>query len=297
MTETSLVESIDSAGPTRLVLALAGVARRNPVVALAIVAAVGLIVLALFAPAIAPFDPAQQKLLFRLKAPGVRPEYLLGTDQLGRDILSRCLYGLRLTLALALFGAAIGLAIGTLVGMAAGLIGGLVDDLLSGLVDLVISIPFVLVALLLLALAGNSVGIMVFVLGLAYWAHFARLVRSQVIAARDLPYVEAARSAGAGPWRIALRHLLPNMVSPILVMFTLTMSNLILLESSLSFLGIGVQPPTATLGSMVGDGRDYIESAPWLIAAPGGLIVLLTLVVMLIGDALRDHFDARLETL
>jgi peptide/nickel transport system permease protein len=160
----------------------------------------------------------------------------------------------------------------------------------------VISIPFVLVALLMLALAGNSVGIMVFVLGLAYWAQFARLVRSQVIAARDLPYVEAARACGAGPWRIALRHLLPNLMSPILVMFTLTMSNLILLESSLSFLGIGIQPPTATLGSMVGDGRDYIESAPWLIAAPGALIVLVTLVVMLLGDALRDRLDARLES-
>jgi peptide/nickel transport system permease protein len=296
MTETTMVDPVGTGRLARAGLALIGAVRGNPVVALALTAAITLILLAVFAPAVAPFDPAQQKLLLRLKAPGVRPEYLLGTDQLGRDILSRSLFGLRLTLTLALFGALISLTIGTIVGMAAGLIGGLIDDLLMGVVDLVISIPFVLVALLVLALAGNTVGILVFVLGLAYWAQFARLVRSQVIAARDLPYIEAARSAGAGPWRIALRHLLPNMVSPILVMFTLTISNLILLESSLSFLGIGIQPPTASLGSMVGDGRDYIETAPWLAAAPGGLVVLVTLVVMLLGDALRDTFDVKLKT-
>jgi peptide/nickel transport system permease protein len=270
--------------------------RRNPIAALALVGAIALVLLAVLAPAIAPFDPAQQKLLFRLKAPSVRPDYLLGTDQLGRDILSRALYGLRLTLALSLTGAVIGLALGTAIGLVSGLVGGLIDDALTAIVDLMISVPFVLVALLVLALAGNSTGILIFVLGLAYWAHFARLVRSQVVAMRDLPYVEAARAAGAGPLRVALRHLLPNMVSPVLVMFTLTVSNLILLESSLSFLGIGVQPPTATLGSMVGDGRDYMESAPWLVAAPGGLIVAVTLVVMLLGDALRDAFDVKLRT-
>lgn len=296
MTETTLPAASAADSLARAIGATLTTVRRNPVIALALLAAVVLIAIAVFAPLIAPFDPTQQKLILRLKAPGVRPDYLLGTDQLGRDVLSRSLYGLRLTLALALSGAVVGLAVGTAVGMTAGLVGGLIDDLLSGFVDLVISIPFVLVALMLLALAGNSIGILIGVLGLAYWAQFARLVRSQVIAARDLPYVEAARAAGAGPWRLALKHLLPNILSPILVMFTLTISNLILLESSLSFLGIGVQPPTATLGSMVGEGRDYLESAPWLAAAPGGLIVAVTLVVMLLGDALRDRFDVKLRT-
>jgi len=170
-----------------------------------------------------------------------------------------------------------------------------VDTLLMGLADVKLSVPFTLVALLVIALAGTSTQVLLVVLGLAYWAHFARLVRGQVIALRDMPYVEAARAVGASPLRVALRHMIPNLVSPVVVMATLNFSNLILLESSLSFLGIGVQPPTATLGSMVGQGRDYMASAPWVVAAPALLIVIVALVAMLLGDYLRDRVDARLR--
>lgn len=283
----------------RLLRRLGDAARRDPIFVVATALAIALIGLALVAPLVAPFDPDQQKLLARLRPPvgfeGAREGYWLGTDQLGRDILSRTLHGLRLTLALALFGAVVGLMLGALVGTVAGLVGGLVDDLAMSLVDLKISLPFVLVALLVIALAGTDMLVLIVVLGLAYWAHFARLIRAQVLALRNLPYVEAARASGAGPFRIALVHMAPNIVSPVIVMFTLNISNLILLESSLSFLGLGVQPPTATLGSMVGQGRDYMASAPWVVAAPAIVIVLVALVVMLVGDALRDRFDVRLR--
>ena len=214
------------------------------------------------APWIAQFDPNQQKLLARLRPPvgfeRANPIYWLGTDQLGRDMLSRCLHGLRLSLALAFFGGLFGLVLGVSIGLLAGLARGPVDALLMGLADVKLSVPFTLVALLVIALAGTSTEVLLVVLGMAYWAHFARLVRGQVIALRDMPYVEAARAVGATPLRVALRHMIPNLVSPVVVMATLNFSNLILLESSLSFLGIGVQPPTATLGSMVGQGRDYM---------------------------------------
>lgn len=258
-----------------------------------------LIALALLAPLVAPFEPDQQRLLARLKPPigiaGASPLHWLGTDQLGRDLLSRCLHGLRLTLALALFGTLLGLAIGAALGLAAGLMRGWIDALIMGLVDIKMSLPFTLVALFVVALAGTDVAVLICVLGIAYWAHFARLIRAQVLSLREMPFVEAARAAGAGPWRIATVHMIPNLISPVVVMASLNFSNLILLESALSFLGLGVQPPTATLGSMVGQGRDYMASTPWIVAVPALVIVLVSLVAMLLGDALRDRLDPRLR--
>ena len=271
----------------------------NPLLLLAAILAIALIACAILAPMLAPVDPNAQKLLARLRPPigfdRADPRYWLGTDQLGRDLLSRCLFGLRLSLALAMFGTVLGLLIGVSVGMVAGLAGGLIDAMLMAVADIKLSMPFTLVALLVIALAGASISVLIAVLGLAYWAQFARLVRGQLLTLRELPYVEAARAVGATPFRVALRHMLPNLVGPVVVMATLTFSNVILLESALSFIGIGVQPPTATLGSMVGQGRDYMASAPWIVAAPALLIVAVSLVVMLLGDALRDRMDARLR--
>jgi peptide/nickel transport system permease protein len=157
-----------------------------------------------------------------------------------------------------------------------------------GVVNVSLSLPFTLVALFVVAVTGTDTTVLICVLGLAYWAHFARLVRAQVLALRALPYIEAVRAAGASTRRLAFTHMVPNIVSPVLVMATLNFSNLILLESSLSFLGLGVQPPTATLGSMVGQGRDYMASAPWVVAVPAIFIVLVALAVMLLGDFARD---------
>lgn len=271
----------------------------NALVAAAALLGLLLLALALLAPWVSPFEPDQQRLLARLKPPvglpGANPLHWLGTDQLGRDLLSRCLHGLRLTLALALFGTLLGLALGAALGLAAGLLRGWADALIMGLVDIMMSLPFTLVALFVVALAGTDVAVLICVLGIAYWAHFARLIRAQVLSLREMPFVEAARAAGAGPWRIATVHMIPNLISPVVVMASLNFSNLILLESALSFLGLGVQPPTATLGSMVGQGRDYMASAPWIVAVPALVIVLVSLVAMLLGDALRDRLDPRLR--
>ncbi len=268
-------------------------------VACAAALAAVLVILALAAPLIAPYDPATQTLLARLRPPigflGADPRHWLGTDQLGRDMLTRCLYGLRLSLFLSLSGTVIGLFLGTALGVAAAMGGRVADALIMGLVDVKLALPFTLVALVVIAVAGSGISVLVVVLGIAYWAHFARLVRAELMALRSLPFVEAARAVGASRTRLAMVHMLPNIVSPVVVMTTLNFSNLILLESSLSFIGLGVQPPTATLGSMVGLGRDYMASAPWIVAEPALLIFSVSLAVMLLGDFLCDRFNVRLR--
>ncbi|MBU1176421.1 MAG: ABC transporter permease [Alphaproteobacteria bacterium] len=271
----------------------------NWIVRLTALVGLVLVFLALAAPLVSPFDPNAQSLLSRLKPPlgfdGAKPGYLLGTDELGRDILSRCLYGLRLTLGVALLGAMIGLAIGGTLGLVAGLRRGLFDDLIMGLVDIQIAVPFTLIALLAVALFGGDLHVLVAVLGIAYWEQYARITRGEVLRLREMPFIEAAQASGASTARIALRHILPNIVSPLVVAFTVNISNIVLLESTLSFLGLGLRPPTATLGSMVGMGRDFMPSAPWIVAAPALLILLLTFVIQMLGDWLRDHTDVRLR--
>lgn len=272
----------------------------NGVQRVAMILALVLLVTALAAPLLAPFDPNAQSLMSRLRPPvgfeRAKLAYLLGTDELGRDILSRCLYGLRLTFTLALCGAMIGLAIGFVLGMFSGLAGGALDDFIMGLVDAQIAIPFTLVALLILAVFGSGLDVMILVLGLYGWEQYTRIVRGEVRKLKQMPFIEAARAAGATPWRIARRHILPNIVSPLVVQFTLSFSNIVLLESTLSFLGLGVQPPTATLGSMVGIGRDYLPTAPWIVLAPAAVILLLTFAVQILGDWLRDRADVRLRS-
>jgi peptide/nickel transport system permease protein len=295
----SVSTNLDAGQPYGRMAAVADFASANRLATLAMLLAAALVLVALAAPLVAPFDPDQQKLLARLRPPlgfdRADAAHWLGTDQLGRDILSRCIFGLRLTLAMSFFGTLVSIVVGCCLGLVAGLARGAVDDMLMAAVDIMLSLPFTLVALLFIALAGSNLLVLVVVLGLAHWAQFARLSRAQVIGIRDLPYLEAARAAGAGPLRIALKHMLPNMVSPIAVMATLCFSSLILLESSLSFIGLGVQPPTATLGSMVGQGRDYLSTAPWVVVVPALFIVVVSLVAMLIGDFLRDYFDVRLR--
>lgn len=272
----------------------------NWILRAALVVGLCLVLITLAAPLIAPFDPTDQSLISRLRPPigfeRYRDGYLLGTDELGRDILSRCIYGLRLTFALALAGAVIGLLIGGSLGLVSGIVGGRTDDVIMGLVDAQIAIPMTLVALLILSVFGSSIEVMVFVLGLYGWEQFARILRAEVKKLTQMPFVEAARAAGAAPLRIALRHILPNVVSPIVVQFTLNFSNIVIWESTLSFLGLGVQPPTATLGSMVGTGRDYLPTAPWIVLAPAMTILLLTFAVQILGDWLRDRADVRLRS-
>jgi peptide/nickel transport system permease protein len=255
---------------------------------------------ALFAPYVAPYDPTSQTLMARNLPPAFLPggsdAYLLGTDQLGRDVLSRIVFGLRVSLGIAAIGTLIGLALGTVLGLASGLVGGWLDHLVMMLIDVQIAVPFILIALTAVAVFGSSLTVLVVVVGIAGWETYARLVRGQVLATRGLPFVEASRALGASSVRVALHHVLPNVASPIIVLATLNFSSIVLLESALSFLGIGVQPPTASLGSMVGAGRDYMASAWWIVAVPSFFVFLLTLVVSLLGDWLRDVLDVRLTT-
>ena len=284
----------------RRVRALRRLYRRSDwIIRASFVLALLIFLLAVLTPWIAPFDPDAQSLLARLRPPvgfdeadTARP---LGTDQLGRDMLSRCLYGVRLTLGIAAIGVVIGLVVGTTLGLVSGFFGGVVDDLVMGVVDVQIAVPFTLIALLAVAVFGTSMTVLVAVLGAYGWEKYARLIRGQVLAVRNLPYVEAARAAGASTRRTVLVHILPNIASPVIVMMTLTFSEIILLESSLSFLGLGVQPPTATLGSMVGQGRDYMASSPWIVASPALLIMFVALVVLLLGGWLRDVLDVKLR--
>ncbi|MHB1103685.1 MAG: ABC transporter permease [Devosia sp.] len=254
---------------------------------------------AIAAPWLAPHDPNAQSLLSRLLPPlgfeRAKPDYLLGTDELGRDILSRGLHGLRLTLGVAMLGAMIGLVVGGTLGLLAGLSRGLFDELIMGLVDIQIAVPFTLIALLAVTLFGGDLHVLILVLGIAYWEQYARIIRGEVLKLREMPFIEAARASGASLARIALKHMAPNLVSPIVVIFTINISNIVLLESTLSFLGLGLRPPTATLGSMVGMGRDYMMSAPWIVATPSLLILLLTIVIQMLGDWLRDRTDVRLR--
>lgn len=254
---------------------------------------------AILTPLIAPFDPLDQSLISRLRPPAgfdrASPGHLLGTDELGRDVLSRALYGMRLTLTLAFVGALIGLCLGGTLGVIAGLRRGWLEDAIMALVDMQIAIPFTLVALLVLAVLGSNVTVLVLVLGVAGWEQYARIVRAEVRRLTGQPFIEAARAAGAGTVYIARRHLLPNVISPLVVQFTLALSNIVILESTLSFLGLGVQPPQPSLGSMVGLGRDYMPTAPWIVLAPAALIVTLTFTVQILGDWLRDRADVRLQ--
>ncbi len=271
----------------------------NTIQKLAALIGLTLILLALLAPVIAPFDPLKQSLISRLRPPlgfdRYKAPFVLGTDELGRDVFSRSLYGLRLTLTLAVVGACIGLLLGGTLGLLAGLRRGWAEDVIMGAVDIQIAVPFTLIALLILAIFGSSLGIMVCVLGIAGWEQYARIVRAEVRKITELPFIEAARASGGSPRYIALRHVLPNIISPLVVQFTLSLSNIVILESTLSFLGLGVQPPTATLGSMVGYGRDYMPTAPWMVAVPAVAIILLTFSVQILGDWLRDRADVRLR--
>lgn len=271
----------------------------RPLIRMCLLAFAAMAVVAFFAPHVAPHDPRAQTLLARNLPPAFTPggtsEYLLGTDQLGRDVLSRIVFGLRVSLGIAAVGTLIGLVLGTALGLLSGLAGGWLDHVVMMLIDVQIAVPFILIALLAVAVFGSSLTVLIVVVGLAGWETYARLVRGQVLATRELPFVEASRALGASGARVALHHVLPNIASPIIVLGTLNFSSIVLLESALSFLGIGVQPPTASLGSMVGAGRDYMASAWWIVAVPSVFVFLLTLVVSLLGDWLRDVLDVRLS--
>lgn len=266
-------------------------AHRTGVAGLVIVAGVALIAIA--APLIAPDDPTRVDALRRLAPPSA--DTLLGTDNLGRDILSRLIWGARLSLGTAGLAAVLILTIGVGSGMIAGFYGGLLDDLLMRVVDVLLAFPALILALAIAGVLGPSImSVMIGIVAVA-WADYARVMRGQVLSARERQYVEAARAIGVGNTRILARHLLPNVLPPILVLASLEMGGLILAISGLSFLGLGAQPPTPEWGAMLNDGRAFIAAAPQLMIYPGLAISIVVVGFNLLGDGLRDAFDPHLR--
>lgn len=254
---------------------------------------------AVLAPVIAPYDPTAQEITRRLKPPGwAAPEgwlNLLGTDHLGRDILSRIIFGARVSLIIGFSAVAVGGTLGTLLGLVAGYRGGRVDDLCMRLTDTMLAMPFILLALAVIAVLGPSLRNIIFVLGITGWVSYARVVRAEVLTLRTREFVAAAQALGGGGGRIIFRHLLPNVLTPVIVIATLEVARMIILESALSFLGLGIQPPTPTWGGMLADGRAYLSTAWWLATFPGVCIMLTVLGINLLGDWLRDVLDPRLQ--
>ncbi len=271
---------------------------RNRAALIGLVILVGMVASAVLAPVVAPHDPIAQEIALRLKPPGWTAAggriYLLGTDHLGRDILSRLIFGARISLAIGFSAVALAGTLGTLMGLVAGYRGGRVDDFCMRLTDTMLAMPFILLALAVVAVLGPSLRNIIFVLGMTSWVSYARVVRAEVLSLRTREFVAAARALGGGGPRIVFRHLLPNVLTPVIVIATLEVARMVILESALSFLGLGVQPPTPTWGGMLADGRAYLSTAWWLATFPGLSIMLTVLGINLLGDWLRDVLDPRL---
>jgi peptide/nickel transport system permease protein len=250
------------------------------------------------APWLTPVDPVKPSFGKRLQPPrlfGGASTFVLGSDNLGRDIYARLLYGGRISLALASSAVVLAAAAGVVVGLAAGMLGGRVDDLVMRLADVQLAFPVIMLAIAIVAVVGTSRGALVSVLALSGWVLYARTIRASVLTIRQLEYVEAARTLGASDLRVVWKHILPNTLAPILVIGSSQFATMVLLESGLSFLGMGVQPPQPSWGMMLAEGRDYLSNAWWLATIPGMAISVVVLGANLLGDGLRDLLDPRLR--
>lgn len=249
---------------------------------------------AVLAPVLAPYSPTEIHIADKVSPPSTK--YWLGTDAFGRDILSRLLHGARISLFLSIVGVLIATLIGTAIGAIAGFGRRWLDDVLMRFMDILLAFPYIVLAIALISILGPSVRNIVLVVAFTRIPQFARVARGTVVALRDAEYVVAARVVGESDSHILFRHVLPNIITPIVVLASLSMSTAILTESSLSFLGLGVQPPTATWGTMIGDGRSYIGDGFWISTVPGIAISLTILGFNLLGDGLRDALDPRLRS-
>ncbi len=275
---------------------LRGVVRdfvRNPILVLALGLVLLQLLLSVFADVVAPYDPVAQAVEARMAAPS--GEFLLGTDKLGRDVLSRIIHGYRSSLGIAFSAVFVALLLGGSLGIWAGYKGGWIDRVVMRLADVLFAFPIILLAIGVIAILGTNTASTVVAIAVVYSPIFARLMRAPTLVLRSSDYVHAARSFGSGDLRIVWRHIMPNLMSVILVQTSLSLSTAILLEASLSFLGIGAQPPAPSLGRMLSEGRDYMFMAPWASLFSGLAILLASLGFNLLGDGLRDRLDPRLR--
>ena len=265
--------------------------QRNAVAGLIIVAI--FVLLAVLAPLLSPYDPTVQNLEDALMGPSAK--HWLGTDSFGQDVFSRILYGARLALGIGFASVAIGLAGGLVIGLVSGLVGGWVEWALMRFVDAILAFPEIILAIAFIAVLGLGTDKLIYALGISFIGPFARIVRSDVLQVKALPFVEAASLMGVSRFRIIARHLLPNVLSSLMVQAGIRISTAILLESGLSFFGIGVVPPTPDWGLMIAEGRGFITMAPWISGFPGVALAILLIGLTLLGDGLRDAFDPRSE--
>src|SRR5438067_5322491 len=272
--------------------AIARVARGNMLASIGVVLVAIFVIFALFAPWIAPHDPARIDLPARLASPSLA--HWCGTDELGRDILSRLIYGARISMLVGSSVVAGSLFLGLIVGSIAGYYGGKIDRFVNVvLMNAFLSFPGILIAIAFVAFRGPGIFNLILALSLGGWVGYARLVRAQVLATREREYVEAARALGASDWRIITRHILPNIIQPVIVQAAIGMAGAVLAEATMSFLGLGVPPPTASWGSMLNDGRSHLFDAPHLVLFPAAAVMLAVLSFNFVGDALRDYLDPR----
>jgi peptide/nickel transport system permease protein len=265
--------------------------RRNPAAMVGLAVLLLLCIAALFAPWISPHDPVQMRLSAKLRPPGA--EYWLGTDHFGRDIFSRLLHGAQVSLSVGLLVIGFASSLGIPLGLLAGLAGGAVDNVLLRLMDAMLTFPPLLLAVAIVGLLGPDITNVMIALGVVQVPVLVRLVRASTLAAREETYVTAARALGASPARIAVRHVLRNILSPIVVQLTIGFSAAVIAEASLSFLGLGTQPPQPSWGRDLAEARRYMDDAPWMFLAPTGIIMLAVLSINFVGDGLRDALDPR----
>jgi len=269
--------------------------RRNATAMVGLGIVCGFILLAVWAPHFAPKSPYAQQIALRRQAPTA--EYLLGNDELGRDVLSRLIHGSRVALSVGVTAVAIGLGLGTTLGLAGGYLGGRTDAVVVGIADVFLAFPQLLLALAIVGALGPNVTNAMIAIGIATMPTYARIVRGSTLSVKNREFVEAARACGASELSIALRHVLPNISSPIIVHSTLYLGRAILSESYLSFLGLGIQPPHPSWGSMMASGTRYVDVSPHLAVFPGIAIMVTLLGFNLLGDGLRDALDPRLKSL
>jgi ABC-type dipeptide/oligopeptide/nickel transport system permease subunit len=268
------------------------IATRNGAIGLFLVAVV--LVVGIFAPLITPYDPYVIDMDNALTPPS--PAHPLGTDFFGRDILSRLIVGARISLEVSILARLIAVLLGTVMGLCAGYFGGRVDGVIMRLADVTLAYPGLLLLIAVMAAVGPSLASLIIALGLVGWAGVARLVRAQVLSIKEREFVLAIRSMGSSPVNIILRHILPNCTSQLVVIFSMGLGMAVMAESSMSFLGLGAQPPLPSWGSMISSGLDYLRVAPWLSLAPGAAITVEVLAFNMLGDALRDVLDPKLTS-
>ncbi|MBU4292987.1 MAG: ABC transporter permease [Actinobacteria bacterium] len=267
--------------------------RRNKLAMLGLAIVIALILIALFAPLLAPYDP-----IARIKADSsLAPSsvHLFGTDLLGRDIFSRVIYGSRISIEVGIIAVGISVIIGLFLGALSGYFGNIPDTVIMRIADIFFAFPYILGAIAIMTVLGPGVINIFIAIGILGWASFARIFRSSILTIKNKEYIEAARALGASNYRIITKHIFPNAFAPIIVYATMNIGTAIIVEAALSFLGLGVQPPTAAWGKMLAESLDYIDIAPWMMVFPGLAIVITVLGFVLLGDGLRDAFDPKLR--